>query len=95
MADPFSLLGLTREASPTQVRLAFRDKARLAHPDGGGVSGTFHELTKARDAALIELRSMPCLGCGGRGTRQVVHGWSSVDLTCTECHGQRMRWPIV
>lgn len=51
----WEVLGLYREASPAVIEAAFRDKAKVAHPDRpGGSTEAMTELTAAREAALAE-----------------------------------------
>lgn len=48
------LLGVDAGASADQVKVAFRAKARTAHPDAaGGASDAFIRLTQARDILLL------------------------------------------
>jgi hypothetical protein len=48
------VLGLARTASPDEIRVAYRDKARAAHPDAGGSADQMARLNRARDEALKE-----------------------------------------
>lgn len=52
-------LGLQSEPLPTEdaVLAAYRTKAQTAHPDKGGSSEAFQELTQAKDIALATIRS--------------------------------------
>ena len=54
--DPFAVLGVHPDASPAEIRRAFADAVRAAHPDAGGPAATasdrLAELIQARDAAL-------------------------------------------
>ena len=52
MNDHWSVLGLSPGASPSEVRQAFRSKARLWHPDRGGDPERFHALSQAYDRAM-------------------------------------------
>lgn len=55
--DPHTLLGLHHGASQEEVIRAFRQNAaRGGHPDTGGDSQTFRQLTRARDILLDERR---------------------------------------
>jgi hypothetical protein len=48
-------LGLAGAFTKEKVQAAFRDRARLHHPDGGGDAAAFRCLVEARDRALKEL----------------------------------------
>ncbi len=50
-------LGLRFGASEADVRRAFRQRARAAHPDGGGTAQTFQALVALRDEAMIAVRA--------------------------------------
>ena len=45
--NPYSVLGLGKDATPEEVHQAFRDKAKTAHPDTGGDEEAFKTLTNA------------------------------------------------
>jgi hypothetical protein len=49
------VLGLSWPCSAAEVRRAYRRLALERHPDRGGTATAFDALTKARDAALLEL----------------------------------------
>jgi hypothetical protein len=51
-ADPFLLLAVDRTATPQEIRRAWRDKARTAHPDTGGSDSAMQELNEALQDAL-------------------------------------------
>ena len=57
--DPFEILGIGRDPrkkmAPEDLRAAFRQRAKEAHPDKGGDANSFHRLKKALDDALAEL----------------------------------------
>lgn len=55
--DVLASLGLRVGASEADVRRAFRQRARAAHPDGGGTAQTFQTLVALRDAAMTAVRS--------------------------------------
>ena len=46
------LLGVTRNATPAEIREAHRRKAAIAHPDRGGSTPAIQELNAARDLLL-------------------------------------------
>ena len=57
--DPFEILGVRRDSArkiaPEDLRAAFRQRAKEAHPDKGGDADSFQRLKKAFDDALAEL----------------------------------------
>lgn len=57
--DPFEILGVRRDRArkiaPEDLRAAFRQRAKEAHPDKGGDADSFQRLKKAFDDALAEL----------------------------------------
>jgi hypothetical protein len=50
--DPFLMLSVNRTATPEEIRRAWRDKARTAHPDAGGSDLAMQELNEALRKAL-------------------------------------------
>ncbi|HEX2130112.1 MAG TPA: DnaJ domain-containing protein [Actinophytocola sp.] len=56
--DYYELLGVSRNASPAEIRSAYRSLAKLMHPDAGGTAGTFRLLREAYETLTDpELRS--------------------------------------
>lgn len=45
--DPYAELDLPKDATPAQVKSAYRKRAKRAHPDGGGTSEKFNKLSRA------------------------------------------------
>jgi curved DNA-binding protein CbpA len=45
--DPYSVLGLPRTATPDAIKSAYRQSARLTHPDRGGEPAAFIVVVKA------------------------------------------------
>lgn len=45
--DYYELLGVDRGASTADIRSAYRNLAKVMHPDAGGTAGTFHLLRQA------------------------------------------------
>lgn len=50
------VLGLSGPVTADQVKAAYRDKARAAHPDTGGSKETMALLSRARDEALAAMQ---------------------------------------
>ena len=50
--DPFAVLGVSADASPTEIAAARRRLARSLHPDHGGDLGVMQALNAAYDEAL-------------------------------------------
>lgn len=50
--DPYAELGLGRDATEDEINRAFRERAKKAHPDGGG---TTEEFTRLRASQLVLL----------------------------------------
>ena len=48
----WDILGVPRTASQMDIERAFRKKAKTAHPDGGGSTQAFQELSDARETGL-------------------------------------------
>jgi hypothetical protein len=49
-----SILGVDAEATPKEVKAAYRRLIRMAHPDKGGTTGLATQLNAARDRLLGE-----------------------------------------
>jgi hypothetical protein len=48
--DPYSILGIDRDASDEQIRAAFRDAIRRSHPDRIGAKASHQSITALIDA---------------------------------------------
>jgi outer membrane protein assembly factor BamB len=54
--DPYAALGVGRDASGDEIRRAFRQAAKAAHPDAGGDSMVFRQLSAAVEELLDPVR---------------------------------------
>ncbi|GAB3588117.1 DnaJ domain-containing protein [Amycolatopsis endophytica] len=52
----YDLLGVDRRASTTEIKSAYRQKARLAHPDAGGSPDEFQALRQAYEVLIDPLQ---------------------------------------
>ena len=78
--------------TPEEVRAAFWDAAKAAHPDKGGAPDAFTQVTRAKDDLLKWLeqrysKSDACETCGGTGTITKMRGWKVLQTVCKTCHG--------
>ncbi len=85
MICPFAALGLQPSATSDEVKQAFRNKARLLHPDLGGDADQFDQLRASYNEALHVALNRPCPECGGSKKITRTVGWSSIQLTCPRC----------
>lgn len=88
------------EFCETAVQRQFREKAKAAHPDGGGDAHQFVELDKAKcilvswlarpvvkvavDPAIASTR---CPVCKGAGRRTIGRGFRTMTMVCGTCRG--------
>src|SRR4030095_12991728 len=47
LRDAREVLGVSSASTPAEVRQAFREAAKRAHPDAGGDHGAFHQIVDA------------------------------------------------
>lgn len=53
----WDVLGVSPGASQDEIRRAYRERARAAHPDVGGSEAEMQEINRARETALRKTRS--------------------------------------
>ena len=85
---PFEILGIAADASPKEIRAAFRERSKVLHPDHGGDPLDFHNLKEAYDEAMEGIYRKRCLPC--KGTGRIHHSggtWGAVSLNCSDCRG--------
>ncbi|MGV1838060.1 J domain-containing protein [Rhizobium rhizogenes] len=56
MTDPYDILGVGRDASDEQIKVAYRKRAKGVHPDSGGDAEAFGRLKKAHELLLDPVR---------------------------------------
>lgn len=68
MTAPHIVLGISKDASPDEVRAAYAAAVKADHPDHGGPGTSGAELKLARDQMLGRVPlTGTCKVCGGRG----------------------------
>ena len=94
MRDPYEVLGIGREATPEQIRAAYRKLAKSSHPDlhpGDKAAETrFKEVSAAYDVIgdperrreYDQVRAMGPLGArmGGGHAGPMPHNFAGADL---------------
>jgi DnaJ-class molecular chaperone len=55
--DHFEILGVTRDAGVEEIRRAYRQAAKTAHPDQGGSNEAFLRVQRAAEFLLSELQT--------------------------------------
>ena len=92
-ADVLGVKDLSTQ-SPADLQRIYRDRARTAHPDGGGSAEAFNRLRVAYVLALSEAEAAGCPDCNGTGRMKFVGGFSMASYVCETCHGSGKRWPL-
>ena len=87
MRDPFAVLGVSDLATAEEVKRAYRERARVLHPDVGGDADAFREVSEAYALALEMISARACADCGGSGSIRLVRGFSSLVQVCPTCRG--------
>lgn len=87
MTGCFKLLGLPANATRAQVKAAWRDLAKVHHPDHGGLPEKFRDLHDAYQEAMRRVGDRICGPCKGSGRIDMHTGFYSVRMSCVECNG--------
>lgn len=77
----YELLGVSPDASPDELRLAYRRACRLHHPDRGGNPDVFDAVQKA----WAVVSKTKCSECGGSGRVKVRNGAFTKTINCPTC----------
>lgn len=93
LAEARTILGVAEDSDPLAIRLAYRERAKTAHPDAGGDAYEFQQLTGALRLAVAEAIITPCPNCRGSGRTAHTSGIFMVKTICMPCEGSGRRWP--
>lgn len=85
----FQALGLEDDATPAEVKDAWRRLNSRLHPDRGGDAAEHRAARTAYEEALA--RAEVCPTCVGKGKIDKQHGWSVMTVVCSYCRGSGRR----
>lgn len=92
-SEAYELLSLTDQATPAQVREAWRQLRSTQHPDKGGDADAFIRYREAYLTAIADAQKpQRCERCEGSGRVLVVRGFSRTSLRCSLCGGTGQTW---
>jgi curved DNA-binding protein len=74
--DYYKTLGVARDASPEEIKKAFRKLARTHHPDAGGDEAKFKEINEAYEVLSDEKKRSLYDQYGTANENQIPQGWS-------------------
>jgi DnaJ-class molecular chaperone len=82
-----ALLGVCSNATPTEIKVAYREKAMTTHPDKGGDAESFAELSAAYDRLLdaATKREAHCSECNNTGVVRFGSGFNTAWQACPRC----------
>lgn len=81
MSTPHEVLGTTPDATPEQIRAAYRRAAMRHHPDRGGSPEAFQAVQNAYTA----LQKRVCSECEGKGFVSTRRGFFVSKKPCPNC----------
>lgn len=85
----FQTLGIDDNSTTDQVKDAWRELARIHHPDKGGNPDNFVPLLKAYKEALTKANEpKKCASCKGSGQTKQGSGFSFIHQKCNACKGK-------
>jgi DnaJ-class molecular chaperone len=81
-------LGLTDDATPTEVKRKYYELVQIHHPDKGGQQADFNHLVETYRRALAEAEAPRlCQACHGLGKVAQGHGFETTYFACARCGG--------
>jgi len=81
MPTPYELLNVAADATPDELRLAYRRACRQHHPDRGGDPAMFDAVQKAWSV----VSKTKCVECGGSGRVKKRNGAFTKTVNCPAC----------
>ncbi len=78
--DYYKTLGVSRNATPEEIKKAFRSLARTNHPDAGGDEEKFKEINEAYEVLSDEKKRKLYDRYGTAQESQIPHGWGGVNV---------------
>jgi hypothetical protein len=84
--DPFVTLGISADSSVDVIKDAWREKARVCHPDVGGTHEAMQQLNEALRLALLEVTSTAKSGMSSSGKRTSSGDKISSDVKTVDTH---------
>ena len=99
MKNLYSVLGVSPGSPEPAIKAAYRELTRTRHPDAGGDSAAFAEITHAgsvlcdRDQRYAYDRQLhalfdPCSECGGQGITYIYKSFTeAIPRRCATCQG--------
>lgn len=86
--DASRILDLPEGADDLAISAAFRRLSMIHHPDRGGETEKFHEITAARDLLIAENKKpKTCPECQGDGEIVKMRGFTVMRSSCIACGG--------
>ena len=85
--DYYKTLGVSRNATPDEIKKAFRNLARTNHPDAGGDEEKFKEINEAYEVLSDEKKRKLYDRYGTAQESQIPHGWGGGSVNMEDIFG--------
>ena len=85
--DYYKTLGVSRNATPEEIKKAFRKLARTNHPDAGGDEEKFKEINEAYEVLSDEKKRKLYDRYGTAQESQIPHGWGGGSVNVEDIFG--------